>query len=152
MDFELNLSLSELEDRVSSERLRTVELLDDTSDCYKNLSSAYKMVLCHLVRAGAYIEKILPPALPCLTVEDNLRCPLLSHSVFPRLPGRTTQFSGPEANVHIFSGRSAFMDFAGFSENQYSAEKSVENKLRHNKIMICFFIFIPQFLRITFCE
>ena len=58
MDFELNLSVSELEDRVSSERLRTVELLDDTSDCYKDLSSADKMVLCHLVRAGSYIEKI----------------------------------------------------------------------------------------------
>ena len=58
MDFELNLTLEELEDRVSNERLKTIELLNDSSDCYKNLNNDDKMVLCHLVRAGSYIEKI----------------------------------------------------------------------------------------------
>ncbi|MBQ9791035.1 MAG: hypothetical protein IJW28_00450, partial [Clostridia bacterium] len=58
MDFELNLTLDELVDRTSSERLRVIDLLGEDDKCYSTLSNNDKMVLCHLVRAGSFIENI----------------------------------------------------------------------------------------------
>lgn len=58
MDFELNLTLAELEDRVSAERLKVIDMLDDTDSCYSDLGVDDKKVLRHLVRAGEHFERI----------------------------------------------------------------------------------------------
>ena len=55
---ELNLTLEELKDRTSAERLYSLNLLNKDSKEYKDLTSNEKRTLVHLVRAAWIIDKI----------------------------------------------------------------------------------------------
>ncbi len=58
MDFKYNMSLAELRKRTSKKYYKKIEFLKPTSREVKNLTSDEKKVLCHLTRAGFWIEKV----------------------------------------------------------------------------------------------
>lgn len=58
MEFELNYTLEELQDRTSKEKFTEILLIDENNENYKSLSNNEKMVLCHLVRASKWLDVI----------------------------------------------------------------------------------------------
>ena len=58
MNFELNMSLTELKMRTSKSRYKPVKFLNEKSRAIKNLTFEELMVLCHLVRAAKKFDDI----------------------------------------------------------------------------------------------
>ena len=58
MNYELNLSMEELEKRTHKDYLNTKKMLNEDSPEYKNLSDNDKLALKHLVKAASILDKV----------------------------------------------------------------------------------------------